>query len=280
MRQFQLGREAICAAITSRFDADAAAAAREAFAGSNPIQHFVIDDLLPGAMARAIYESFPAHTQMFERRNLREHKYVAAQMDRYAAQAEEAIYAFQDPRVVELVASLTRLPELRADPQLYAGGISLMTAGNFLNPHVDNSHNSDRSAYRVLNLLYYVSPDWRPAHGGHLELWPRGVRGAPLTIESFFNRLVVMSTGPDSWHSVNAVKGERPRCCVSNYYFSPRPVGGAEYFRVTSFRGRPEQPLRDALLRIDGKLRGWVRMIRPKGLTPAKHIYKRQRTGE
>jgi Rps23 Pro-64 3,4-dihydroxylase Tpa1-like proline 4-hydroxylase len=277
MRECKYGREAIAEAICARFDAATLAVARDAYARSHPIQHFVVDKLLPDAVARTIYAAFPSASQMFERRSLREHKYVAAQMDRYDAQAEEAIYGFQDPRVVDLIASITQLPELLADPQLYAGGISLMNAGNFLNPHVDNSHNNQRTTYRVLNLLYYVSPDWRSDNGGHLELWPHGVKQPPKLIESSFNRLVVMSTGPDSWHSVNPVKGERSRCCVSNYYFSPKPIGGMDYFRVTSFRGRPEQPLRDALLRIDSTLRSAVRKIRPSGLAATKHIYKAQR---
>jgi len=278
MRKFDYSREAIAGAICSRFDAAALAAARDAYAGSNPIQHFVVDNLLPEAMAKAIHASFPAPTQMFERRSLREHKYVAAQMDRYDRQAEEALYGFQDPRVVDLVSSITRLPELLADPQLYAGGISLMTAGNFLNPHVDNSHNNDRTTYRVLNLLYYVSPGWQQQDGGHLELWPNGVKQQAVTITSLFNRLVVMSTGPDSWHSVCAVKRDASRCCVSNYYFSPKPLGGKDYFRVTSFRGRPEQPFRDALLKIDGTLRRAIRVIRPGGIGATKHIYRPQRT--
>lgn len=272
------GREAIADAIVARLDAATLAAARDAYAASLPIQHFVIDKLLPQAMAEAIHASFPAPAQMFERRSLREHKYVAAQMDRYDRQAEEALFGFQDPRVVKLVSSITQLPELLADPQLYAGGISLMAAGNFLNPHVDNSHNNDRSKYRVLNLLYYVSPDWQLRDGGHLELWPDGVKRPPLTIESRFNRLVVMSTGPDSWHSVCAVNSAASRCCVSNYYFSSTPIGGVDYFRVTSFRGRPEQPFRDALLRIDSTMRRAIRLIRPRGIAATKHIYRPQRT--
>jgi Rps23 Pro-64 3,4-dihydroxylase Tpa1-like proline 4-hydroxylase len=278
MKKFDFSRKVIADAICARLDAAALAAARDAYAASGPIQHFVIDNLLPEAMAKAIHASFPAAAQMFERRNLREHKYVAAQMDRYERQAEEALYGFQDPRVVELVSSITELPELLADPQLYAGGLSLMAAGNFLNPHVDNSHNNDRSTYRVLNLLYYVSPGWELQDGGHLELWPGGVRQPPETIPSLFNRLVVMSTGPASWHSVCAVKTDSPRCCVSNYYFSPRPIGGTDYFRVTSFRGRPGQPFRDALLQIDSTLRGAIRMVRPRGISATKHIYRPQRT--
>ncbi|EGH74806.1 hypothetical protein PSYAR_30109, partial [Pseudomonas syringae pv. aceris str. M302273] len=39
------------------------------------------------------------------------------------------------------------------------------------------------------------------------------------TIVSAFNRLVVMETNKDSWHSVSAVSVSTARCCVSNYYF-------------------------------------------------------------
>jgi hypothetical protein len=99
-----------------------------------------------------------------------------------------------------------------------------------------------------------------------------------VTIESLFNRLVVMSTGPDSWHSVCAVRSAASRCCVSNYYFSPIPIGGKDYFRVTSFRGRPEQPFRDVLLRLDSNMRRAIRLVRPRGIAATKHIYKTQRS--
>jgi hypothetical protein len=123
--------------------------------------------------------------------------------------------------------------------------------------------------------LYYASPDWRESNGGNLELWPNGLKSEPLTLESRFNRLVVMTTGPESWHSVSRVKVDAPRCCVSNYYFSPRPVGGKDYFRVTTFRGRPEQPLRDLVLRADAALRQGIRALKPAGIVQTTHVYKR-----
>ena len=268
-------REVIANAILARLDSTTAYGASEQFAGSRPTQWFCVDDLLPQEMAATIYRSFPQPSEMRERKTLREHKYIAAQMDRYDSQAEEALFAFHDSRVVERIAAMTRLPELHADPMLYAGGISLMTHGNFLNPHLDNSHNNDRSLYRVLNLLYYVSPGWSLESGGHLELWPRGVEGQPQLIPSLFNRLVVMTTGPESWHSVTQVKSPDRRCCVSNYYFSHAPIGGSPYFRVTSFRGRPEQPIRDLVLRVDGRLRQAVRKLLPQGISKTTHVYKK-----
>jgi Rps23 Pro-64 3,4-dihydroxylase Tpa1-like proline 4-hydroxylase len=268
-------RTVIADAIVDRLDDDTIAKASQTFSTSRPVQWFAVDDLLPEEMAHTIRRAFPDPAQMRERKTLREHKHVTSQMDRHDPQGEEALFAFQDPRVVEAVGRITGLPALSPDPLLYAGGLSVMTNGNFLNPHLDNSHNNDRSLYRVLNLLYYVSPGWNVESGGHLELWPQGVKKKPLTVHSLFNRLAVMTTGPESWHSVSSVKAEEARCCVSNYYFSPEPVGGSPYFRVTSFRGRPEQPVRDLYLRADAALRGAVRKLFPAGVTRTSHIYQR-----
>jgi Rps23 Pro-64 3,4-dihydroxylase Tpa1-like proline 4-hydroxylase len=212
---------------------------------------------------------------MMLRKSLRELKYVTAQMDRCASLLQEIVFAFQDPRVVAAVARATALEALEPDSKLYAGGVSLMGQGHYLNPHIDNSHDMDRARYRVLNLLYYASPDWRIEDGGNLELWPRGMRAEPVTLHSKFNRLVVIATNRSSWHSVSEVRTDRSRTCVSNYYFSPVSPEGADYFHVTSFRGRPEQPLRDLLLRADAMLRALVRKLRPGGVVRTRHYYKR-----
>lgn len=240
------------------------------------IHHAVIDDLLDPAVARAIYDAFPDHRTMMVRRSLRELKCVAAQMDRYNPLLEEAVYAFQDEVVRETIASITGMPDLLPDSRLYAGGISLMGKDHFLNPHLDNSHDNERANYRVMNLLYYVTPNWEAKDGGHLELWPHGVSGEPVTIESRFNRLVLMATDERSWHSVCSVRSEGKRCCVSNYYFSSRSPLGHDYFHVTSFRGRPNQPLRDFVLRTDAGLRGGLRKLFPRGVVATKHIYNKR----
>jgi len=272
-------RTMIADALLQRLDEACVQDIRRQFAQSPATQWFSVDDLLPQDMAREIHAAFPQPSQMRERKTLREHKYVAAQMDRYHPQAEEALFAFHDERVVARVGEVTQLAKLQADPELYAGGISLMMQGNFLNPHLDNSHNNDRSLYRVLNLLYYVSPGWSLASGGHLEVWPCGLNRSPQMIPSLFNRLVVMATGPQSWHSVTRVKSTDRRCCVSNYYFSSDPIGNEPYFRVTSFRGRPEQPIRDLVLRADSSLRQAIRKLRPQGIHRTTHLYKKPSEG-
>jgi Rps23 Pro-64 3,4-dihydroxylase Tpa1-like proline 4-hydroxylase len=176
---------------------------------------------------------------------------------------------------VAKVAEITGLRAVEPDERLYAGGISLMGPGHYLHPHIDNSHDMDRKRYRILNLLYYTSPDWAQEYGGNLELWPNGLKATPHTIHSRFNRLLVIATNRSSRHSVSKIRAQRNRTCVSNYYFSPLSPEGEEYFHVTSFRGRPEQPVTDLLLRTDAAVRSLIRKLFVSGLVKTGHYYKK-----
>lgn len=264
-------RTEIAALIVPRLQAEASRIAAQ-FAAQD---YFVVDDLLPEALAHSIYRSFPDPSTMMLRKSIRELKYVTSQMDTYAPLLEEVVYAFQDPRVVDEVARATRSKQAEPDEKLYAGGISLMARGHYLNPHIDNSHDMERERYRILNLLYYTTPGWNVESGGNLELWPDGTRAAPHTIHSKFNRLLVIATNRNSWHSVSKIVADGNRTCVSNYYFSKVSPEEEDYFHVTSFHGRPEEPVRDLLLRADAALRSFIRKIARTGLRRTRHYYKK-----
>ena len=268
-------REGIADAIVERLAASRQDLRAQFTASVVRIGYFVLDEALPADLATRVFEAFPPPQQMTLKRSLRERKYIAAQMDRYAPLLEEVLFAFQEQRVLREIEDITGLDGLEPDPALYAGGISLMTQDHFLNPHIDNSHDKDRTRWRVLNALYYVTPEWRDADGGHLEVWPDGPAAAPVTLHSRFNRLVVMATHADSWHSVSAIRSPKRRCCVSNYYFRRKPLRPSDTFHVTSFRGRPEQPIRDVILKADARARAVLRGVFKKGLAPLTHMYRR-----
>jgi Rps23 Pro-64 3,4-dihydroxylase Tpa1-like proline 4-hydroxylase len=196
--------------------------------------------------------------------SFRERKYTSKALDRFDPSMAAITFAVQDRRVIRLIEHITGLSDQIPDSTLYAGGLSAMTHGHFLAPHIDNSHEAGRRWYRTLNLLYYLSPAWGLECGGNLELWDASVR-QHITIESRFNRLVIMETTPTSWHSVSPVRVERPRLCVSNYYFSPHSPTGHGYFHVTSFSAWPEEPFKRAWAAVDNRVRQGLRMLRPAG---------------
>jgi Rps23 Pro-64 3,4-dihydroxylase Tpa1-like proline 4-hydroxylase len=231
-----------------------------------------IDNLLPQDIAEKIYKAFPPLEEMRLLDSFREKKYTSKSLDKFDPLIADITFAFQDPTVINKVAELTGIEKAVGDPHLYAGGISAMAKGHFLNPHLDNSHDYEQKNYRVLNLLYYITPDWKSENGGNLELWNEDVTEA-VEIPSLFNRLVLMSTNDKSWHSVNEVKPDRARCCVSNYYFSPVSPSGYETTHVTYFQARPEQTVRRLITKADSDLRTLIRKVVKKGFSK-KDLYE------
>lgn len=242
--------------------------------GNSDFLYFYIDDLLPTEDALEIHSKFPTKDKMKENKSIREHKLIDAQLDNHDKILEEITYAIQEKNVIDIIGKILNKDDLVADEFLYAGGLSRMEEGNYLNPHLDNSHDKDRNLYRSLNLLYYVTPDRKEEDGANLELWDHGLENEKVVIHSKFNRLVIMVTNKKSWHAVSKVK-KGYRCCVSNYYFSKTPMIDEDYFHVTSFRGFPEEKIKDVVLKGDIALRSAIRKIFPKGAVETKHVYKK-----
>ncbi len=271
-----LGRKEIASEVVSKLERHKAALRKDFNADSHGVRFFYIDNLLPDDLCRKINDEFPENSEMVLKKSLREDKYVGVQMDAYKPLIADIIYAFQDKRVVEVIKEICDIEECSADASLYAGGISSMNENQFLKPHLDNSHDQKRDKWRVLNLLYYTTPDWKKEFGGNLEVWPKGLKGNPTTIVSKFNRLVVMGTDINAWHSVSPVVVENRRNCVSNYYFSNTPLSKEDSFHVTLFRGWPRQKLEDAVLRFDGFARMLIRKVFPKGVVKNPHVYNKK----
>ena len=267
-------RHQLATLILARLDSEHAAL-RAAWQTPGLIPAAYVDTLLPPEIVAAIRAAFPRTDRMMFKSSLRERKHVAAQMDRYDPLLEEIVFAFQDVRVVAAIGAITGLKALEPDAELYAGGISAMAKGAYLRPHLDNSHDNRRSRYRVLNLLYYITPGWSEADGGALQLWDEGPRGPARTIPSRCNRLVLMATDRRSWHSVNEVLAEGPRCCVSNYYFSAEAPGEGDYFHATSFRAEHGQGSRDLVMRADNALRTTILKLTGTRLYRNPHVYRR-----
>jgi hypothetical protein len=249
----------------------------DAFAASGGLwtRCVAMDDLLPADLAARFYPCFPSKGAMQRLATFRERKRAFRQLDQVPPLLRDVTFAIQDPAVVRIVEEITGLASLLPDPRLYAGGITLMEKGDYLNPHIDNSHDADRRLYRTLNVLYYVTPGWRAEYGGNLELWDEEVT-RPVVVPSLFNRLVIMETNQRSWHSVSPVLHDGHRCCVSNYYFSSLPPGGVDHFHVTSFSARPDQRLRRYMARLDTFVRMAIRKVMHHGLR-RKDLYEPDR---
>lgn len=226
---------------------------KQEFFHEHPIKvarHFTLDNLLPLEFAQSIYTNFPKPNQMHLLHIPGKLKLKYSHLKDVSSLLQDINAAIQSPRVVALIEEITGINNQIPDPSHLAGGISTLLKGYRLNPHIDNSHDVDRKHYRTVNVLYYVSPNWKLENGGNFELWDKEIQNC-IIVPSLFNRLLVMETNRTSWHAVNPVVCNAPRCCVFNYFFSEQsPVGEEYFFNSNSFKARPEQKIRRAIERI------------------------------
>ncbi|WED42070.1 2OG-Fe(II) oxygenase [Legionella cardiaca] len=237
------------------------------FSRAHPIKvarHFVLDNFLPTEIAEKIYADFPKPGKMHLLSHHGELKLKYSHLRDTSSLIQDINFAIQDPRVVAIVEEITQIKNQIPDPSRFAGGISMLLKGYYINPHVDNSHDVDRKFYRAVNVLYYVSPNWQETNGGNYELWDESVENR-IVVPCLFNRLLVMETNRTSWHSVNRVVTDMPRCCVFNYFFSEHSPEGKEYLNMNSlfnplYRPRPEQKFRRGVALVkDSLLKGFRR---------------------
>lgn len=232
-------------------------------------RHFALDDLLPTDITESIYSNFPKPRKMRLLNSYGELKLKYSHIKDTSSLLQNIYFAFQDPRVVAAIEDITEIKNQMPDPSPSAGGVSTLLKGYYINPHLDSSHDKERKYYRTVNLLYYVSPNWRKENGGNYELWDESINHRIL-VPSLFNRLVVMETNRTSWHAVNPVLCDSPRCCIFNYFFSEDSPEGEEYFHGSSlfsvynplFKARPEQKIFRTITKIRDALLSKARITR------------------
>ena len=258
-----MNRKEIASLIVKRFEEISIKKLQDEYRDSSKINHIIIDDLLPLEISSNLDNYFPEKQNLSLISGPQEKKYVAVSWESKSNLVEECLYAFQDERIIKIISKICQIEDLNGDPELYAGGVSYMDKGCFLNPHIDNSHDRLREKYRRLNLLFYVSSSLNnSSDGGNLLLFPNGLKFDEINIPAKFNRLVIMRTDNKSIHAVNPIQSSNAiRKCISNYYFSLSSPLSFDYYHSTSFRGFSGEKFKDLYLRLNAKVRTSIKKI-------------------
>ena len=77
--------------------------------------------------------------------------------------------------------------------------------------------------HRRLNLLLYLNKNWNDDWGGELEMWNHDITECVHKIQPIFNRVVIFSTIPGSYHGHPkplTCPYHRKRRAISCYYFT------------------------------------------------------------
>jgi Rps23 Pro-64 3,4-dihydroxylase Tpa1-like proline 4-hydroxylase len=236
------------------------------FRDAKPHRHLIIDGFLDTEIATKAFQVFPKMEDMDKLKDMRQYKAQDPDISKFDSIFSEIVFEhLQSQRLINILTQITGIPNLCADPKLYASGLAQGSNGSFLNVHIDNSSHPIEPLYRRLNLLLYLNPHWTEEKGGHLELWSQDMSKS-TAILPIFNRMLIFATDKHSWHGhrhVNTPDGDT-RKSINIYYFTEESPDLTNYYHVTSFKARKNEVLNKVVYPIDNFVRSLARKIRPQ----------------
>lgn len=181
------------------------------FGQAQPFRHVSIDDFLLPAACQGILDAFPAFN---ERNAINELGTVGNKAVRTDVGNLDTVYSQLDAKIrstefLELISTITGIPDLRYDPDYVGGGTHENRNGQALAPHIDFNILPGRRWHRRLNLIIYLNPAWKEDWGGCIELHSDPWRPSENYTKRFlpsFNRCVIFETNERSWHGFEAIR--------------------------------------------------------------------------
>lgn len=234
--------------IASRVNQSARVLADE-FRDAEPFRHIVIDDFLTADYCAELLRQFPP----FERGNARnEAGELGAKSTVEKIRDLGPAYTALDDLIqtrefLDLIGTITGIPDLRYDPWYFGGGTHENREGQDLDPHVDFNRHPVERWHRRLNLIVYLNHEWNDAWGGSLELHsnPRAADDRVELITPLFNRAVIFETTETSWHGFSRIGLPDDRKSISRksialyFYTSERPTEELADTHSTIYVDRP-----------------------------------------
>lgn len=175
------------------------------FSESAPFRHVVIENFFEPQVAESLLEQFPPFREENARNEMGRVGKKAVVQDLHAISPfyGRAADYLASGEFLGAMSSITAIPGLQYDQQMFGGGTHENLHGQELDPHVDFNVLSETGWHRRLNLIVYLNKDWREEWGGSIELHSDPRNPGENRIKTFapvFNRGIIFETNEYSWH--------------------------------------------------------------------------------
>jgi hypothetical protein len=195
------------------------------FCSQRPFEHLVLDDFLDlkdVEVVNSYLNSGPMPFRVYEKGitgGLHKNEYKP---DFNNPSLVNVFIKLSCPAFLSYLEGLTGLDGLVPDPYFDGGGIHETFRSGGLGIHTDFLGHSRLKLKRVLNLIIYITEDWKEEWGGELGLYDDPNSEPLVKVAPLFNRAVVFKTDENSWHGlprpINPPVGLSRRS-IALYYF-------------------------------------------------------------
>jgi hypothetical protein len=211
------------------------AEAAKQFQSATPFNHVIIDNFFLLEIADEISNEFPDYNEDYlgYHSNPLENKKVMNRWDKFPKRTYQAFTFLGREEFLHNIRSLVGFDfPLWMDYGLNGGGYHMHSRGGNNNVHLDYNIHPKLGEQRKLNIIIYMTKDWKPEWNGGLEIWtnnPETKQPGTLDklVENVYNRAVIFDTTQNSWHGLPkqlTCPDGVVRKSLAAYYVRPAPA--------------------------------------------------------
>lgn len=118
--------------------------------------------------------------------------------------------------------TLSGIDNLIPDPFFIGGGMHICKKDGFLNIHTDFNWNHKLQLHRRINVLIYLTPNWKKEYNGALELWNKDKTKKIQEYYPDFGSCVIFNTSGTAFHGHPAPLSKKNiyRRVLNLYYYT------------------------------------------------------------
>lgn len=173
------------------------------FMSGLPYENIVIDNFLSSEYAEKLHSIFPNNfDDWYKYINPIEFKYTYDNIENLPEDLKKYFYILSSNSFINLINELTCIPNLEHDPYLHGAGLHCHEKHGKLDIHLDYEKHPYSGKERRINIILFMSKDWKPEWNGANELWDKDVTQCVKKTEIVFNRAIIFKTNDISWHGM------------------------------------------------------------------------------
>ena len=169
---------------------------------AKPFSHVVIKNILKSKNAIEASKSFldldyslwkPYHNPLEER-------YICSDKNLIPSPVLKILLELNSKPFISILEKITGINDLIPDPSFHTAGMHLAKRGGKIDVHLDYNIHPKLNLLRKVNLIIFLSSDWKEEWGGQLELWDSNMQNCVKKITPIFNNAAIFTTNDISYH--------------------------------------------------------------------------------
>jgi Rps23 Pro-64 3,4-dihydroxylase Tpa1-like proline 4-hydroxylase len=203
---------------------------QELFESAEPFKNVVIDNFLNHEYAEQLYHLFPTNFEnWYHYENPIEVKFTYDKINSLADPLKHYFYYLSSPYFISLMSKISGIEDLEYDEYLHGAGLHAHPRDGRLQVHLDYEEHPISGKERRLNIILFMSKDWKEEWNGHTELWNNELTNYVRKIPIKFNRAIIFKTNDLSFHGVS----EKIQCPEGTFrkslaYYFVSPMGNVK----------------------------------------------------